>query len=587
MSCFLIFSSFQKSKLFLVYFNMLVENFINNIILLIFFIAAFSAGRLIFHNILFSLAIGISILSLLIYTIFLVFGINILTVIFIYAVEVSITIIVIAKKRSEIFNLRINNEYLSLKKLLRFEFLITFILLLIYFVKCSFPLADGDSLGHYSYLSKLYISNGNFSVGNFLYHGKIPLLHSSLISFLSYFGSLDIASVFNFYLLVLIIAGLYKTCSSFRIEDKIDYGRVNSNSFGLIICIFLANPLMNFIISTGRPYILTAYLCTAIIYFLLLNVNKNHEKLFILFLGLVGGALISINQLGLAIFGCFVIALFIANYKTLKSSSKSIICGGIIVSLYSLPFYLRTFSLTGKFLYLPPSLKLGVNEFTGLLGPIKAMFVLSVRHNQGGNSCCIGILFLSFLPILLYLTIKKRLWRFKPLLFLFTFITLYYFVWLTKIPQARSLIGVFPPYLFLLYLLVDLKKPLYKYAIYLFSCIILLYCFFQLHRFDYDGYLFSSKTKADFVYNILRKWRNDNYTFEEENEIVNYIHLTFPNYDVIFSDEVFPLTLLNNRIIRLGSKKQRDKAILLSNNSTPQNFERIKQFKTYTIYEYK
>lgn len=197
-------------------------------------------------------------------------------------------------------------------------------------------------------------------------------------------------------------------------------------------------------------------------------------------------------------------------------------------------FYIRTYFLTGKLIYLPSFVKLEVNEFTGYLGAIKALFILSTRNNQGGNSCCIGILYLSFFPILLYLIVKRRLWNVKPLLFLFVFIVLYYFIWLTKIPQARSLIGIFPPYLLLLFLLIDLKKPLYKYAIYLFSGVIIAYCIFQLGRFGYGSYLLNKQPKADFVYNILNGWNVSHDVYDEQNEIVNYIISSFPNYDVVF-----------------------------------------------------
>ncbi|MCX9088629.1 MAG: hypothetical protein OIN90_13820 [Candidatus Methanoperedens sp.] len=97
----------------------------------------------------------------------------------------------------------------SFNKPPRPEFLISVFLLLIYFAKCSFPLADGDSLNHYSYLPKLYISEGNFSAGNFILHGKMPLMHPAFIAFLAYFGTLDIVMALNFYLTLLIIITLY------------------------------------------------------------------------------------------------------------------------------------------------------------------------------------------------------------------------------------------------------------------------------------------------------------------------------------------------------------------------------------------
>lgn len=292
---------------------------------------------------------------------------------------------------------------------------------------------------------------------------------------------------------------------------------------------------MSFIISTGRPYILIAYFCTALLYFLLSNFNKrSSENLYTLFLGLVGGALVSLNYLGMTIFGCLLIALLIANFNVLDKFIKPIFISIVLAVVCSLPFYIRTYFLTGKLIYLPSFVKLEVNEFTGYLGAIKALFILSTRNNQGGNSCCIGILYLSFFPILLYLIVKRRLWNVKPLLFLFVFIVLYYFIWLTKIPQARSLIGIFPPYLLLLFLLIDLKKPLYKYAIYLFSGVIIAYCIFQLGRFGYGSYLLNKQPKADFVYNILNGWNVSHDVYDEQNEIVNYIISSFPNYDVVF-----------------------------------------------------
>lgn len=562
---------------------MLFENIINHIILLFFFSASYAIGRPVFNNFLFALAFGVSVLSFSIYNTFLFFGINLLTVslIFVFMLISIIAIFVINRPKISDFNIRARFPFSLFDKLFCPEFFIPVFLLLLYFTKCSFPLADGDSLSHYSYLPKLYTSGGNFSAGNFIDHGKMPLLHPSLIAFLAYFGTLDIAATFNFYLVLFIIMTLYRMCLTTHIQDKI-----NSNSFCLITCIFLASPLMNFIIPTGRPYILVAYFSTALLYFLLLDFDKiNSYKSFILFLGLVGGALVSVNYLGLALVGCLLIAFLIANYNALDRLTKLILISGSFVIAYSLPFYIRTYFLTGDLLYFG-SVGLPVNEFAGFLGPIKALFILSTRNNQGGNSCCIGILYLSFFPILLYLIVKRRLWNVKPLLFLFVFIVLYYFIWLTKIPQARSLIGIFPPYLLLLFLLIDLKKPLYKYAIYLFSGVIIAYCIFQLGRFGYGSYLLNKQPKADFVYNILNGWNVSHDVYDEQNEIVNYIISSFPNYDVVFCDGVFPLTLLPNKVFRIGSERQKHNTILLCLNTTQQKFKPLKHFKSYTIYAY-
>ncbi len=368
-------------------------------------------------------------------------------------------------------------------------------------------------------------------------------------------------------------------------------GKANVNSFFLIICIFLANPLMSFIISTGRPYILIAYFSTVLLYFLLSNFDKrSSENLYALFLGFVGGALVSLNYLGMAIFSCLLIALLTANYNVLGKFIKPIFISIVLAVACSLPFYIRTYLLTGKLIYLPSFVKLEVNEFTGYLGAIKALFILSIRHNQGGNSCCIGILYLSFFPILLYLVVKRRLWNVKPLLFLFVFIVSYYLIWLTKIPQARSLIGIFPPYLLLLFLLVDLRKPVYKYAIYLFSGLMIIYCIFQVSRFDYGGYLLNKRTKADFVYNVLNKSHAGHNIFEEQNEIVTYIISNFRNYDVVFCDGVFPLTLLPNKVFNVSFEKQgqikEHNTIFICQNSVQQMFTPLKRFKNYTLYAY-
>ncbi|MCF6149698.1 MAG: hypothetical protein E3K37_13675 [Candidatus Kuenenia sp.] len=443
-------------------------------------------------------------------------------------------------------------------------------------------MADGDSLSHYSYLPKLYISEGNFSAGNFILHGKMPLMHPALIAFLAYFGTLDIVMAFNFYLTLLIITTLYKMCTTAYTQEK-----VSSNSFFLIICIFLANPLMSFIISTGRPYILIAYFSTVLLYFLLSNFDKrSSENLYTFFLGFVGGALVSLNYLGMTIFGCLLFALLIANYNVLDKFIKPIFISIVLAVVCSLPFYIRTYFLTGELIYLPSFVKLEVNEFGGYLGAIKALFILSIRNNQGGNSCCIGILYLSFFPIILYFIFKRRLWKIRSLFFLFVFIVLYYFIWLTKLPQARSLIGIFPPYLLLLYVLVDLRKPLYRYAIYLFSGVTIAYCVFQLGRFGYGNYLLSKQPKVDFVYNILNNWSANHDIYNEQNEIATYIISSFPNYDVVFCDGVFPLTLLPNKVFRLGSERQKLNTILLCPNTTQQTFKPLKHFNSYTIYAY-
>lgn len=566
---------------------MLFENIINHIILLFFFGVSYAIGRFVVNNFLSAVALGVSILSFSIYNIFLFFGINLITVSSIFVIMLASIIANGIINRSKIldFNIRIRVPFFPFNKLFHPEFLMPAILLLIYITKCSFPLADGDSLDHYSYLPKLYNSGGNFSAGNFIDHGKMPLLHPSLVAFLAYFGTLDIAAIFNFYLVLFIIITLYKMCLTTNIQDKI-----SSNSFCLIACIFLASPLMNFIISTGRPYILVAYFSTALLYFLLLNFDKvNSHKSFILFLSLVGGSLVSVNYLGLTILGCLLIALLIANYNALNRFIKLIFISGLFVIAYSLPFYIRTYFLTGDLLYFG-SVGLPVNEFAGFLGTIKALFILSTRNNQGGNSCCIGILYLSFFPILLYLVVRRRLWNIRPLLFLFVFIISYYFIWLAKIPQARSLIGIFPPYLLLLYLLIDLKKPLYKYAIYLFSGLMILYCISQVGRFDYGGYLLGKRIKTDFVYNVLNKSHACHNIFDEQDEIVTYIISNFRNYDVVFCDGVFPLTLLPNKVVNVSFEKQgqtkEHNTIFLCQNSVQQMFTPLKRFKNYTLYDY-
>ncbi|WP_347273849.1 hypothetical protein [Candidatus Kuenenia sp.] len=439
----------------------------------------------------------------------------------------------------------------------------------------------------YLYLPKLYISGGDFSAGNFLPHGRESLWYPSLIAFLAYFGTLDIASIFNFYLVLLMVGTLYGLCLS-----ALSQGRINFNSFCLVLCIFLANPLMNYIISTGRPYILIGYLCTTLLYFLLLNFNKrNSDNLYILFVSLVGGALVSVNHLGLAILGFFFIALFISNYSVLNKKYITLISiSGISAFMYALPFYVRTYFMGHLFYPFTPDCKIPINEFTGLLAPIKAVFIISTRNCQGGCSAHIGILYLSFFPILFYFIVKKRLWHIRILFFVFVFILLYYFIWLSKIPQARSLIGIFPPYLLLLYLLVDLKKPLYKYAICLFSVLMIAYSVLQLGRFGYVNYLLGKQSKVDFVYHVLNKWGSNEKFYDEPNEIVNYIISNFQNNDVVFCDGVFPLTLLPNKVFNVSFEKQGQikghNTIFICQNSVQQMLTPLKRFKNYTLYAY-
>jgi hypothetical protein len=564
---------------------MVLENIVNQVIVLFFFSGAYFLGRFLFDRFLFAVASGMSVLAFVIYSIFLIIGINLFSVCLIYFIILLIIIVssIICRHEMMLLHLRGVRSFISFNKLLRLEFLISASFLLICFIKCAFPLADQDSMHHYSYLVKLYISGGDFEAGNMLEHGKMPLLHTALMTFLAYFGTLETSSIFNFYLLVAILLSLYKMC-----EFSSAKGTSVSNSFCLIACIFLASPLMNFIVATGRPYILIACFCTSLLYFLLENIEKRKsDSLYIVFIALVGGALASSSQLGLAVFGCLYMALFIANCSSgiWNRSNQLIIVSGLLVAAYALPFYMRTYFITRSLLYLD-AIHI-VNEFAGFLGIVKSLFVISSRHNQSGLSQCIGILYLSFLPVLLVAIIKQRVWRKRQYLFLMVFIILYYAVWLTKMPQSRSLIGIFPPYLLLLYLLIDLRRCLYKYSIYLFSGVMLAYCVFQLSRFGYGDYLFSKQTKADFVCFVVSTWHRGDVPLDEMNEIVNYIHSDFPEYQIVFTEDVFPLTLLKNKVVRLDSRKHSAKSLLLCANLMPQTYKLIKQFKTLALYEYK
>ena len=240
---------------------MVLENIINQVIVLFFFSGAYFLGRFLFDRFLFAVASGMSVLAFVIYCIFLTIGINLFSVCLIYFVILLIIIVssIICRHEMMLLHLRGVRSFISLNKLLRLEFLIPASFLLISFIKCAFPLADQDSMHHYSYLVKLYISGGDFEAGNMLEHGKMPLLHTALMTFLAYFGTLEASSIFNFYLLVAIILSLYKMCKSFSATDK-----SGSNSFCLIACMFLASPLMNFIVATGRRYIFIACFCKEI-----------------------------------------------------------------------------------------------------------------------------------------------------------------------------------------------------------------------------------------------------------------------------------------------------------------------------------
>jgi hypothetical protein len=565
---------------------MVLENIVNQVIVLFFLSGAYFLGRFLFASFLFAVASGMSVFAFTIYSVFLIFGINLYSVCFIYFFILLVIIVplFICRHKMLTSHLRDVRSFVSFNQRFRLEFLIPASFLLIYFIKCAFPLSDQDSLGHYCYLSKLYISGGSFSAGNFLLHGRLSLLYPSLMTFLAYFGTLEISSIFNFYLLLFIILSLYKMCELFSVQ-----GKIGSNSFYLITCVFLASPLMNFIVATGRPYVVIAYFSTSLLYLLLENFeNRKSNSMYIVAFALLGGTLASISPLGLAITGCLTIALFIANCNSgiWNKSTQLILLGGLLAAAYALPFYLRTYFVTGDILHLHQA-QMGVNEFASFLGIAKSLFILSSRHNQGGVSMCIGILYLSFLPILSVAIIKRRLWEKKQYLFLMIFIILYYAVWLTKIPQARSLIGIFPPYLLLLYLLIDLRERLYKYSIYLFSGVMLAYCVFQMSRFGYGDYLFSKQTKADHIYSVIREWHHGLITYQEDNNIVKYIHSNFPEHQIIFCDGVIPLTLLNNKVVRLGSEKQKTESLLLCRSSTPQTYKRIRQFKTLTLYVYK
>jgi len=472
---------------------------------------------------------------------------------------------------------------LTFRNLTTPAFLIPGFLLIIYFVVCAFPLAEGDSIAHYCYLPKLYISGGDFSVGNTILHGSEPILYQSLITFLAYFGTIEVAPIFNFYLVLLLILNLYEMClTTNHIQNKINF-----KTFCLITGIFVANPLMYLMIQSGRPYILIAYFSTSLLCFLLQIFDNKIINIYdVLFLGLIGGALVSVNYLGVAALGCIFIAFLAVNYDIFKKNIRFVFIGGLVVMMCAIPLYLRTYFITGDLIHLPLLYTLAVNEFKGFWAPIKALFILSTRTNQGGNSCSIGILYFSFFPVLLYSIFKNSLWKSRKPRFVLIFITVFYFVWLCKIPQARSLIGIFPPYLLILYLSVNLGKPVYKYSIYLFCCLMGVYSIAQFARFDYCGYLFNKQTKADFVYNKLSKWSNDDKSFGEQNEIANYILSNFQNYDVAFYEGVFPLTLLPNKVFRFGSERQKHNTILLCPNTTQQTFKPLKRFKSYTIYAY-
>lgn len=472
---------------------------------------------------------------------------------------------------------------ITFRNLTTSAFLIPGFLLIIYLAVCAFPLADGDSIAHYCYLPKLYISEGNFSAGNTILHGSEPILYQSLITFLSYFGTIEVAQIFNFYLVLLLILNLYEMCLTLNHVQN----NINFNSFCLLIGIFVANPLMHLVIQSGRPYILIAYFSTLLLCSLLQILDKKFPNAYDrLFLGIAGGALVSVNYLGVAALGCLFIAFLTANYDNFKKNGRFIFFSGLVVMICAAPLYLRTYFITGDLIYLPPMYELEINEFKGFLAPIKALFIMSTRTNQGGNSCSIGILYVSFFPVLLYFIFKQSFWKFRKPRFILVFITLFYFIWLSKIPQARSLIGIFPPYLLLLYLFINLEKQVYKYSIYLFCSLMVIYSIAQFVRFNYCDYLFNKQTKADFVYNKLSKWCNDDKSFDEQNEIVNYILSNFQNYDVVFCDGTFPLTLLPNKVFRLGSERQKHNTILLCPNTTQQSFKPLKRFKSYTIYAY-
>lgn len=566
------------------FFSLLIENIINHTVLLFFLCASYAVGRLLFCQFLFATGFGLSALSLVIYNIFLIFGINLFTVSSIY-VAMLLCIFFSMAYGTRFLNVQKEGivSALTFRNLSTPAFLIPGFLLIIYFVVCAFPLAEGDSIAHYCYLPKLYISGGNFSVGNTILHGSEPILYQSLITFLAFFGTIEVASIFNFYLVLLLILNLYEMClTTNHIQNKINF-----NTFCLIIGIFVANPLMYLMIQSGRPYILIAYFSTSLLCFLLQIFDKKIPNIYdVLFLGLMGGALVSVNYLGVAALGCLFIAFLAVNYDTFKKNVKFVFIGGLVVMICAISFYLRTYFITGDLIHLPPLYTLEVNEFKGFWAPIKALFILSTRTNQGGNSCSIGILYVSFFPVLLYFIFKQSLWKIRKPRFILVFITVFYFIWLSKIPQARSLIGIFPPYLLLLYLFVNLQKQVYKYSIYLFCGLMVIYSIAQFARFDYCDYLFNKQTKADFVYNKLSKWCNDDKSFFEQNEIVSYIISNFRNYDVVFCDGVFPLTLLPNKVFKMGKERQNHNSILLCPNTIQQPFKPLKCFKSYTIYAY-
>mgnify|MGYP001562149733 FL=1 len=566
------------------FFSLLIENIINHTVLLFFLCASYAVGRLLFRQFLFATGFGLSALSLVIYNIFLIFGINLFTVSSIY---VSMLLFIFFSLVYGTGFLNVQKEgivsALTFKNLSTPAFLIPGFSLIIYLVVCAFPLADGDSIAHYCYLPKLYISGGNFSVGNTILHGSEPILYQSLITFLAFFGTIEVASIFNFYLVLLLILNLYEMCLTMNHTQN----KINFNTFCLIIGIFVANPLMYLMIQSGRPYILIAYFSTSLLCFLLQIFDKKIPNIYdVLFLGFIGGALVSVSYLGIAALGCLFIAFLAVNYDIFKKNVRFIFIGGLVVMICAMPLYLRTYFITGDLIHSSDTLT--VNEFKGFLAPIKALFILSTRTNQGGVSCSIGILYFSFFPVLLYFVFKRRLWKCRIPRFILGFIILYYFIWLSKIPMARLLLGIFPPYLLLLYLFVNVGKPLYKYPIYLFCGLMVMYSLAQFARFDYCDYLFNKQTKADFVYNKLYKWSNDDKSFGEQNEIVNYINSNFKNHDVVFYDGMFSLTLLSNKVFKIGMEKQlqRDNALLLSPNSIQQTFKPLKRFKSYTIYAY-
>lgn len=368
------------------------------------------------------------------------------------------------------------------------------------FFNCFDKFIEVDSLAYHLYLPKLFLKFKGIRFLPFNGNSLFPMLNEMFYTYALSFNAISLSKMFHFLSFVLILGVVYYILKDFQIHQ--------ATFFTFLILVTIPGMVTNSVIS----YVdLTMALFSILSFYYFLKWKYTNYPFYFFLMGIFSGLAISVKHLG--IFLIIILSIFLISESFFRRKQKMYFLRPwltylLVVFLSGGWWYLRAFLLTGNpfypYLYQifgpqgwhsDVSSSIGIGKgFARYLMGFWSLSIYPQRFGEGANQ--IGIIFLSFLPLLGYVWKELNFKEKNIIKWIGLFCFLYYSLWFFTVQNLRFL---YPVSILLCIVTGVIIEKIIKQNRYFGQCIQMLYIFLIGINFLLSFYYQSKKIKRVFL----------------------------------------------------------------------------------------